>query len=118
MTVYTDSLSNLKNYKTDFFKIAVSTSLSYSLQVKTDAWFDVVSPSRSLNDRFEKGELSWEEFEKSYIQEMAGSAPRSKIDWIRHYSKNHDVVLLCFEQEHEPCCHRHILKRLIEKDKL
>ncbi|MDQ4074204.1 MAG: DUF488 domain-containing protein [Thermoproteota archaeon] len=118
MTVYTDSLSNLKNYRTDFFRIAVSTFLSYSLQVKTDAWFDVVAPSKLLNDKFEQGELSWEEFERNYIQEMASPAAQSKIDWIRHYSKNHDVVLLCFEQENEPCCHRHILKKLIEKDDL
>ena len=54
VTVYTDSLSNLKNYKNDFYKIAVSTFLSYSLQTKIDAWFDDVAPSRSLFDMFEQ----------------------------------------------------------------
>ena len=43
VTVYTDSLSNLKNYRNDFFKIAVTTYLSYHIQNKIDAWFDDLS---------------------------------------------------------------------------
>lgn len=62
MTVYTDSLSNLKNYGDDFYKIAVTTFLSYSLQTKIDAWFNDVSPSRVLFGKLEQKKISWDEF--------------------------------------------------------
>lgn len=114
MTVYTDSLSNLKNYRNDFFKIAVTTYLSYHIQNKIDAWFDDLAPSRSLFDMFEQEKIDWDKFIILYGREMDTFVAKSKIKWIRDFSKNNDVVLLCHENESDPKCHRHILKRLIE----
>ena len=114
MTVYTDSLSNLKNYRNDFYRIAVTTFLSYSIQTKIDAWFNDVSPSRLLFDKLEQKKITWDEFVALYCEEMVGLHAKSKIKWIRDYSKNNDVVLLCYEDESDPRCHRHILKKLIE----
>ena len=114
MTVYTDSLSNLKDYKNDFYKIAVTTFLSYPLQTKIDAWFNDVSPSRLLFGKLEQKIITWDEFVTLYLKEMVGLHAKSKIKWIRDYSKNNDVVLLCYEDESDPRCHRHILKKLIE----
>ena len=54
MTVYTDSLTNLKNYGIDYFKIAVAINLSYNLQSKVDAWFNDLAPSIALNKKFEQ----------------------------------------------------------------
>jgi uncharacterized protein YeaO (DUF488 family) len=114
MTIYTDSLSNLKRYKTDFYKIAVTPTLSYQFQNKIDAWFNEVSPSRSLFEALEQKKISWNDFEKSYCKEMSNAYAKSKIKWIKDYSKNRDIVLLCFENESDPNCHRHLLKKLIE----
>lgn len=114
MTVYTDSFSNLKRYMTDFYRIAVTDSLPYTLQNKIDAWFNDVSPSRSLSTMLEQKRISWDEFLTLYCKEMRSFQPRSKIKWIKDFSKHNDVVLLCYENESDPKCHRHILKKLIE----
>jgi len=114
MTVYTDSLSNLRNYREDYYKIAVTTFLSYPLQTKVDAWFNEVAPSRQLSEKIEKKEITWDEFAASYHIEMVTVAAQSKIKWIKDFSKNKDVVLLCHEDEADPRCHRHILKKIIE----
>ena len=116
MTVYTDSLSHLKRYETDFYKIAVSVTLSYNLQSKIDAWFHEVSPSRSLSDMLEQKKISWDEFVILYYKEMSTFQAKSKIKWIKDYSKRNDIVLLCYENESDPKCHRHLLKKLIEAD--
>ncbi len=116
MTIYTDSLSNLKNYKNDFYKIAVATYLSYPLQNKMDAWFNDVAPSRSLFDRFEQEKITWDEFVTLYHDEMGTFLAKSKIKWIKDFSKNNDVVLLCYEKESDPKCHRYALKTLIENN--
>ncbi len=114
MTVYTDSLTNLKNYKNDFYKIAVTTYLPYPLQNKMDAWFNDVAPSRSLFDMFEQEQITWDEFVPLYYKEMDTFLAKSKIKWMKDFSKNNDVVLLCYENESDPQCHRYILKRLVE----
>ncbi len=114
VTVYTDSLSNLKNYRNDFFKIAVTTYLSYHIQNKIDAWFNDLAPSRTLFDLAEQEKIDWNEFIILYDKEMSTSLAKSKIKWIRDFSKNNDVVLLCHENEMDPKCHRHVLKKLIE----
>lgn len=115
MTVYTDSLSNLEHYKNDYYKIAVTTYLSYDLQSKIDTWINDVAPSRVLFDRFEQKKITWNEFINLYQKEMDSSHAKSKIRWIKDFSKKNDVVLLCYEKESDPCCHRYILKKLIEE---
>ena len=114
MTVYTDSLANLKNYKIDYFKIAVAINLPYNLQSKVDAWFTELAPSIALNKKFEQDQIDWKEFTSLYENEMNTNTAKSKIRWIKQYSKNRDVVLLCYESESDPKCHRHELKKLIE----
>ncbi|MBA3750286.1 MAG: DUF488 family protein [Nitrosopumilus sp.] len=114
MTIYTDSLSNLKNYRIDFYKVAVTTYLSYSLQNKIDIWMNDVAPSRSLFDKFEQEKITWEDFISLYCDEMDTSHSKSKIKWIRDFSKHNDVVLLCYESEYDPRCHRYTLKKIIE----
>ena len=114
MTVYTDSLTNLKNYGIDYFKIAVAINLSYNLQSKVDAWFNDLAPSIALNKKFEQDQIDWDEFAHLYEKEMVQIRAKSKIRWIKQYSKNRDVVLLCYESESDPKCHRYGLKKLIE----
>jgi uncharacterized protein YeaO (DUF488 family) len=115
MAIYTDSLSNSERYKNDFYKIAVTPYLSYHLQNRVDAWFNDVSPSGLIFDEFEQEKVTWEKFIILYRKEMDGSHAKSKIKWIKDFSKKNDVVLLCYENESNPHCHRYVLKRLIEE---
>ena len=49
-----------------------------------------------------------------YHQEM-----RSKQKTIRdlaNSAKRGTITLLCYEREDNPCCHRHLLKELIENE--
>lgn len=115
MTIYTDSISNLKNYAKDFYRIAVSTSLPYSIQNKLDAWFYELSPSKSIIDKYEQGQITWDQFTDMYYKEMDNAQAKSRIAWIKDFSKRNDVVILCHEKESDSKCHRHVLKTLIEK---
>ncbi len=115
MTIYTDSLTNLPRYKSDFYRIAVSSTLPYELQHKIDAWFYELSPSKSLTEKLERGELSMNEYTELYQKEMSTSQSISNIKWIKDYSRRIDVVLLCYEPENSNKCHRHILKQIIEQ---
>jgi len=115
MTIYTDSLSNIKRYKDDYFTVAVSSTLSFDIQSKLDAWFIDLAPSKSLGEKLDKGLINWNEFCDLYKQEMNNTFSKSKIKWIREYSNYKDIVILCFEEESMPKCHRHVLKEIIEK---
>jgi uncharacterized protein YeaO (DUF488 family) len=115
VTIYTDSLANLTRYKSDFYRIAVSSTLPFELQHKMDAWFYELSPSKSLTEKLERGELSMNEYTELYQKEMSTSQSISNIKWIKDYSRRIDVVLLCYEPENTNKCHRHILKKIIEQ---
>jgi len=115
VTIYTDSLTNLSRYKNDFYRIAVSSTLPFELQHKMDAWFYELSPSKSLTEKFEREELSINEYTALYQKEMNASQAISNIKWIKDYSRKNDVVLLCYEPENLNNCHRHILKQIIEQ---
>ncbi|HKX97299.1 MAG TPA: DUF488 family protein [Candidatus Nitrosocosmicus sp.] len=115
MTIYTDSLTNLSRYKNDFYRIAVCSTLPFELQHKMDAWFYELSPSKSLTDRFERGELDINKYTDLYQKEMNAITAISNIKWIKDYSRRNDVVLLCYEPENINTCHRHILKQIIEQ---
>lgn len=114
MTIYTDSLSNIKKYKNDYYTIAVSPTLPHHIQNNIDAWFIDLAPSRLLNDMLEKESIDFKEFSNLYKKEMNNKFSKSKIKWIKEYSKNNDLVILCFEDESTNKCHRHILKEIIE----
>jgi uncharacterized protein YeaO (DUF488 family) len=49
-----------------------------------------------------------------YHEEMLERHGRVKR--LAEKSKHGTITLLCFEREDNPCCHRHLLKRLIENE--
>jgi uncharacterized protein YeaO (DUF488 family) len=115
VTIYTDSLTNLSRYKSDYYRIAVSSTLPFELQHKMDAWFYELSPSKTLTEKFEREELKIGEYMDLYQKEMNTSQAISNMKWIKDYSRKNDVVLLCYEPEHINKCHRHVLKQIIEQ---
>lgn len=93
-----------------------------------DVWMASLGPSEELLHGFRSGEITWAEFSRRYKAEMEESPP---CDSSNKTIKNHGqkftfrllqalaergpVTLLCHCAEEEDHCHRHLLKRLIEK---
>jgi len=76
-------------------------------------WVRELGPSVKLLTDWKQGDISWQEYEKRYLEEM--SSQEEKIKELANRANIKTVTLLCFEKEDNPCCHRHLLKRLIEK---
>jgi uncharacterized protein YeaO (DUF488 family) len=77
-------------------------------------WLKTLAPSEELHDDWQERKNSWEEYTVRYHEEMRG-----QLEAIRDLAKraNRDTItLLCCEYEDNPCCHRHLLKRLIEDE--
>lgn len=73
------------------------------------------APSAELLEDWKDKVISWEEYEKRYLEEMSGRSQQEKIKELAERSKHETITLLCFEPEDDPHCHRHLLKKLIEK---
>ena len=76
-------------------------------------WVQELGPSVKLLTDWKQGDISWQEYEKQYLEEM--SSQGEKIKELANRANIKTVTLLCFEKEDNLCCHRHLLKRLIEK---
>ena len=74
-----------------------------------------VAPSVELLRDWKSGNISWAEYESRYHQEMLEQ--REKIVELAKRANGLTITLLCFEREDNPHCHRHLLKRLIDKYK-
>ena len=93
-----------------------------------DAWMPSLGPSERLLRGVQRGAISWAEFSRRYARELFLDGP---IDQRSRTIKNHgqkftlrliarlaqqgNVTLLCHCAEDEPRCHRHLLRRLIER---
>lgn len=76
-------------------------------------WVQELGPSVKLLKDWKKGDISWGEYEKRYLEEMLSQ--EDKIKELARRAGQKTIILLCFEQENNPCCHRHLLKNLIQK---
>ena len=77
-------------------------------------WLRNLAPSKELVNDWKKQKILWEEYTLRYYEEMQGQ--REAIRDLANRAKQDTITLLCFEQEDNPCCHRHLLKRLIENE--
>jgi uncharacterized protein YeaO (DUF488 family) len=77
-------------------------------------WLRNLAPSKELVRDWKKQKISWEEYTLRYHEEMRGQ--REAIRGLAKRAKRGTIILLCFEREDDPCCHRHLLKRLIESE--
>lgn len=71
-----------------------------------------LAPSLELLQDWKAGNISWEEYETRYLEEM--SVQQGKFQELAKKAHWGTITLLCFEREENPCCHRHLLKKLIE----
>lgn len=77
-------------------------------------WMRDVAPSKELLEDWKKQRISWEEYTVRYHREMRGQ--REIIRALAKKAKHCTTTLLCFEHEDNPHCHRHLLKKLIERE--
>jgi uncharacterized protein YeaO (DUF488 family) len=93
-----------------------------------DVWVASLGPSEQLLNQVQSGRISWATFARAYKTELFLPGPidsRSRtiknhgqkfsLRLLRHLSRVGNVTLLCHCGEDEPHCHRHLLKKLIER---
>ena len=78
-------------------------------------WLKCLGPSKELLQDWREKKISWEEYKSRYLEEMSGQGQREKIQELAGRASRGTMTLLCFEPEDEPHCHRHLLRRLIER---
>ena len=76
-------------------------------------WIRYLAPSKTLVQDWKAGGMTWAEYESRYSEEM--TAYQEDIETLAKMSDSKTITLLCYESEGDPHCHRHLLKRMIEK---
>jgi uncharacterized protein YeaO (DUF488 family) len=76
-------------------------------------WLRNLAPNKKLLGDWKEGRISWDEYKIRYHGEMRGQ--REAIRDLATKARRGTITLLCFEPEDDPCCHRHLLKELIEE---
>ncbi|KXB07634.1 hypothetical protein AKJ51_00770 [candidate division MSBL1 archaeon SCGC-AAA382A20] len=76
-------------------------------------WLKEVAPSKELLQDWKNEKIYWPEYCRRYREEM--SSRQKKIARLAAKSQDNTITLLCHEPEHNPHCHRHILKKLIQE---
>ena len=83
-----------------------------------DDWVRALAPSRELLRGYKEGSIAWKDFVGAFLAQMRGDAEaRSALRDLRNEAMGGGVTLLCYEPDGAPC-HRHILRRLVEKPRL
>jgi uncharacterized protein YeaO (DUF488 family) len=91
-----------------------------------DVWMPSLGPSERLLNSAQTGKITWAQFAREYRAEMFMDGPidaRSRtiknhgqkftLRLIEQLSRNAAVTLLCHCAEEQPCCHRHLLRKII-----
>lgn len=77
-----------------------------------DIWLPDAGPDATTLRRYKSGDINWEQYTTQYIAAME-KRPAVVVKLAKMAMKK-TITLLCFEPESNPCCHRHLLKKLIE----
>jgi uncharacterized protein YeaO (DUF488 family) len=73
-----------------------------------------LAPSVEMLKHWKSQQISWDEYQMRYHKEMLER--HETVKRLAERSKQDTITLLCFEHEDNPCCHRHLLKKLVEKE--
>ena len=77
-------------------------------------WARNLAPSKELLRDWKKDKISWKQYTARYHEEMRSQ--KEAFRDLANRAKRGMITLLCFEKENDPCCHRHLLKKLIERE--
>jgi uncharacterized protein YeaO (DUF488 family) len=93
-----------------------------------DVWMPNLAPSENLLKGFLAEALSWKEFVRRYREQIGASAPfdeenrtiknhgqKFTLRLLRSLAEEGNVTLLCHCAEDDAHCHRHVLKKLIQR---
>ena len=93
-----------------------------------DVWMPNLGPSELLLHAFRSEKITWAEFSRRYARQIRENPPLDRenrliknhgqkftLRLLKHLAKTQRVTLLCHCAEGEKHCHRHLLKRLIER---
>ncbi len=96
-----------------------------------DAWMPNLGPSEPLLKAWHAKEIEWREFARRYKNEMFEMGPMDEkntriknygqkftLRLIKELARRQPVTLLCYCEEDEACCHRHLLKALLESGRV
>ena len=87
-----------------------------------------LGPSEALLSSFRAKKITWAEFSRRYLLQMRENPPLDRenrtiknhgqkftLRLLRHLAEEQPLTVMCHCAEDEKHCHRHLLKRLIEK---
>ena len=87
-----------------------------------------LAPSEELLKGFLTESISWREFAQRYRDQIGNSSSldsenrtiknhgqKFTLRLLRHLAEKQNITLLCHCAEEDEQCHRHVLKRLIER---
>ena len=80
-------------------------------KLKLSGWIRELAPSKKLLHNWRNNSISWQEYELRYFQEM--KKQQQCMQKVADLAASGTITLLCFEKESNPCCHRHLLKNLL-----
>ena len=76
-------------------------------------WRPDLAPSNKLRQDWYAKSITWNQYVTRYLQEMQNQ--ENAIRQLAAMAKTETITLLCIENETNPHCHRHLLKRLMEQ---
>jgi uncharacterized protein YeaO (DUF488 family) len=92
-----------------------------------DVWMANLGPSEKLLHAGQSGRISWSEFTRAYKKELFedGGVDRRNVTIKNHgqkftlrllqaLAKRGTVTVMCHCDEHQPHCHRHVLKKVLD----
>jgi len=82
-------------------------------KLKLSGWIRELAPSKKLLEDWKNNNISWWEYKLSYFKQMENK--QELISKLANLATSDTITLLCFEKEYNPHCHRHLLKKLIDR---
>lgn len=71
----------------------------------------ILAPSWEMLNAYKDGRITWDEYVRRYVKEMANKASNAEMLRIGKLAKSKDVYLVCFERVGN--CHRFLLVDMI-----
>ena len=87
--------------KTTGIRVLVTRHKPKSLKKEDyEVWAQELSPSKKILEEYKAGNLSWEEFEEKFKQEILVSQPaQNKLAKLKELAKTSEVTLFCCEKK-------------------
>jgi uncharacterized protein YeaO (DUF488 family) len=82
---------------------------------RAGTYLRALGPSRDLLRAFRDGQMSWEQYEVRYLEEMLAEKPQAEIQRLADLSRDETVTVMCMCKD-EAQCHRRLLRDLIEAE--